>query len=275
MSLRLALEAGSFTLEAAVALGVTAVPIDGDALLRDGVDATLAPLRQRGLVPCQVSAFFLNPLDPDPTARTHAVERFSQLIPRVAATGARFIALPGGSLHPDVFGGADPRNLSDAALDAAADVLTPLATRARDHGLVLSLEPHLRSVLATPERAAALCDRVNSPGLRITFDVSNTYDFFDLLDPTAMIARWDAALSGRTGLVHLKEGVLQPGFHLHAGLGPLGTGGTDWSAVLAVAARIAPSDTWLLVEHCADASEATASVALIREAATRVGLQLN
>ena len=273
-TLRLALEAGPHTLDAAVALGLRAVPIDGDALLTKGVAATLAPLRERQLVPCQTGAFFFNPLHPDAAARAAGAAKLAQLIPLVAEAGCGFIAFAGGSRDPDIFGGADPANLADAALADAARELAPLAALAARHGVALSLEPHIRSVLATPERAAALCARVGSTTLRVTFDVSNFYEFFDCLDSTAMTARCRTALAAHCGLVHLKEGALTPGFHFHAGLVPLGRGRTDWAGVLAAAAAIAPADSWAVVEHCASLDEARASVALLREAATRVGVTL-
>jgi sugar phosphate isomerase/epimerase len=266
-TLRLALEAGADTLVAATTLGITAVPIDGQALLKDGVTATLAPLRERHLTPCQVGAFFFNPLDPDLTARAAAAAKLARLIPLAAEAGCPWIAFAAGSLCADIFGGADPANLHEPALAAAARELAPLATLAERHGVRLTLEPHIRSVIATPERAAALCTRVGSSALRVTFDVSNFYDFFALLDSTEIVRRCGTALAPHTGLIHLKEIAVTNGFHLHAGLVPMGQGRTNWTQVLAAAAPAAPSDSWVLIEHCAHTAEATASVALVRAAA--------
>lgn len=271
---RLALEAGPATLDLAVELGVTGVPIDGDALLGQGPEAVLAPLRARGLEPCQVGAFFCNPLHPDPRERAEGLDRVARLIPLAAAAGCPWVAFSGGSCCPDIFGGSDPRNLADAALEEAAAALAPLAALAARHGVTLSLEPHLRSLLSTPERAAALCARVGSPALRVTFDISNFYDFAALLEPAPLLARAARALAPCCGLVHLKEIALTPGFHLHAGLAPLGGGHTDWTEVLRHALPIAPAGGWVLVEHCQSPAEARASIALTRAAAAAAGRPL-
>lgn len=272
--MKLALEAGAATLATARELGISGVPIDGRALLRDGVTATLKPLLAEGLNPCQVGAFFFNPLHPDTTALEADRAELDRLIPLAAEAGCPWIALPGGSCCEDVFGGSDVRNLQAEALEAAARILTPLARAAEREGVRLTLEPHLRSALAEPERAAHLCERIGSPALRITFDVSNFYGFFDLLDSRSMTDRCARALVRCCGLVHLKEVALAPGFHLHAGLVRMGAGHTDWCAVLQAAASIAPADTWILIEHCASADEARASVALVRDAARKIGLRL-
>jgi sugar phosphate isomerase/epimerase len=272
--MKLALEAGPATLDLARELAVAGVPLDADALLRDGPAAALAPLRERGLAPCQIGAFFFNPLDPDVAARTAAAARVARLIPLAAEAGCPFIAFAAGSRASDIFGGAHPGNLADDALADAAASLAPLAALAERHGVRLSLEPHIRSVLATPERGAALCARVGSPALRVTFDVSNFYEFFDLLDPECMRRRCETSLAACCGIVHFKEIAVLPGFHFHAGMVPMGAGRTDWRATLGTAAKIAPADRWLLVEHCATPEEARASIALVRAAAANLGLAL-
>ncbi|RME67270.1 MAG: sugar phosphate isomerase/epimerase [Verrucomicrobia bacterium] len=271
-AVKLALEAGPDTLTTAAALGIAGVPIDGGQLLDDGVAATLGPLRKLGLEPCQAGAFFFNPLHPDPEERQQGAKRLRRLIPLSAEAGCRWIAFGAGSRHPDIFGGHDPDNLTEAALEEAAAVLGPLAELARQHGVFLSLEPHIRSVIATPERAAELCRRVGCEALKITFDITNYYGFFDLLDPGSMIERCERALGGITGLVHLKEVALQPGFHFHAGLVPIGSGRTDWKRVLRAAAQIAPADTWVVIEHCAGAEEAGNAVTIVREASRAANL---
>ncbi len=63
--MRLGLEAGPHTLDLAVALGIKGVPVSIDAILNDGIEATLEPLRERGLQVCQIGAFGYNPLSTD------------------------------------------------------------------------------------------------------------------------------------------------------------------------------------------------------------------
>ena len=241
-------------------------------MLDKGLAATLAPLQEAALKPCQSGAFFLNPLHPSAGELDQAIERMQRLIPLAAEAGCPWIAFAGGSYNPDIFGGSDPRNLQPRALDDAARVLEPLARLAEKHQVRLSLEPHIRSVLATPERAAELCSKVGSPALRVTWDPSNFYDFFDLIDADPMLERCARALAPWCGLVHFKEVALSGGFHLHAGLVPMGQGRTDWAKALSVVSPIAPRDGWLVVEHCGSEAEAMASIALVRTAAQGQGI---
>ena len=63
--MRLGLEAGKYTLDLAAELGIAGVPISAGSLVEEGVEATLAPLRERGLQVCQIGAFGYNPLSTD------------------------------------------------------------------------------------------------------------------------------------------------------------------------------------------------------------------
>lgn len=262
--MRLALECGSTTHETAVELGIRGVPVDGGALLKEGVEATLAPLRARGLEVCQIGAFGFNPLHPDRAYQLEQIEQLDQLIDLAPSTGCPYIAIGPGNHHPSGFGAADPRNFRSAALDALASDLAPLCRKAEAVGVKLTVEPYLKSAIHRPDAFLSLKQRLPSPALRITLDVSNFYDFAALVDPQPCAAEACSRLAGHYGLVHLKEIALAEGFHLHAGLVPLGKGLTDWGNVLRLAAPHIPADSWVMVEHCSDAAEARASIGLIR-----------
>ncbi len=272
--MRLAIEAGSHTLDCAVALGITGVPVDGYALVKDGVAATLAPLAERGLIPCQAGAYGFNPLGADVAEQTSALH---QIIARAAEAGIRHVPIAPGNHHASQWGMHDARNFTDQALEQLATALAPVAATAERHGVVLTIEPYLKSAISSPERMLALKRRIASPAVQVTLDVSNWYGSPELLDPATASAanrRACATLTGHYSHIHVKEIALSDGFHLHAGLAPLGKGPTDWAEVLTLVAPHVRDDAWVMLEHVASPEEAAASVAHLREAAKRAGVAL-
>lgn len=268
--MRLGLEAGKETTDLAAAHGVTGVPISAAGLVKDGVEATLAPLRERNLAVCQIGAFGFNALGVDPEQR----RTLETVIPLAAETGCPYIVIGPGNMQAAAFAATDPRNFSDAALDEMAQVLAPLLALAEDHGAYLTVEAYLKGVVSSPERFLALQERTGSPALKCNIDPTSLYDFHDLVDSSDLVERVCTKLAGHYGLVHLKEVALSEGFHLHAGLVPLGQGPTDWAQVLRLVEPHLPADSWVILEHVQSGDEAAASLSLLREAASAAGVVL-
>lgn len=274
--MRLGLEAGEATLEAAVELGVTGVPIDGGALVERGIDATLTPLRTRGLEVCQIGAFGFNPLSTDRDEVDVQTQLLRDLIPKAGETGGRFIVLGPGNYHPSGFGHYDPRNFETSARHAYADALRPMLDLADRHDVYLTIEPYLKGVVNGAEAFDEIRERADSDRLRCNLDPSSLYaGLHDFLDPGPLVTRTVDGLRGHIGLIHIKELAVQEGFHLKMGLAPLAAGHTDWAAMLTAASRHVSEDAWVIVEHCASIDEARQHVAAIREAARAAGISLS
>lgn len=97
---------------------------------------------------------------PDPTQRASSLRFFES-----AVEFARLAGSPGITVLPGVvFGGEDQH----AALERSAAELRHRVKLAGELGLRLSVEPHVESVIDTPERAGLLVQLV--PGLRLTLD---------------------------------------------------------------------------------------------------------
>ncbi len=272
--MRLGLEAGGDTLDLAVEYGVKGVPINADALVNDGVAATLAPLRRRGLAVCQIGAFDYNPLSSDRERQAQQAQMLAKAIPLAGETGCTYITICGGNVHPSGFGAGDVRNFEDGAPEAIAEELAPMVRLAEQHGVKLTIEAYLKTAINSPERFLALHKLIGSDALRVNIDVTSLYDYADLWDPTETVAHICTSLAGHYGLGHIKEIALAEGFHIHAGLAPLGTGPTDWVQVLTLMAPHMPDDSWLILEHVLSPEEATSSLALLREAAVAANVVL-
>lgn len=273
--MRLGLEAGRDTLDAAVELGIRGAPIQAADLADKGLEATLAPLRERGLEACQIGAFQVNPLSDDAAAQEAAQDMLRRAIPHAAATGCPYIVICGGNHHPSGFGAWDPRNDTDEALDRVARVLNPLVALAAEHGAKLSIEPYLKTAVSSPERFHALRERIETPdALVANLDVTSLYDFRDYAAPAARCRATAEGFAGAYGLAHVKDIRLNDGFHLHVELAPLGASPTDWAQVLRLMAPHMPADGWLILEHVSGRDEARESLARLRAYAEEAGVEL-
>ncbi len=273
--MRLGLECGAYTLDSAVELGIGGVPIDAEALVSQGVQATLQPIRERGLSVCQIGAFGFNPLSIDQekqAAQRTMLERAVSLAPE---TGCTYIVICGGNFHPTGFLGVDIRNFTSDALTRVAEELRPLLRLAEQYNVQLSVEPYLKTIIHTPEAFLRLHEMLGSDALRINIDVTSFYRYEDMLSPHATIEHVCTALAGHYGLAHVKEIALIDDFHIHIGLTPVGMGPTPWAQVLKWIAPHMPADSWLILEHVLTPEEARNSVQLLRDAATQAGVVLN
>jgi sugar phosphate isomerase/epimerase len=272
--MRLGLEAGKHTLDLAVELGIAGVPISAGQLVDEGLEATLAPLRERGLKVCQIGAFGYNPLSTDRERQAQQAALLEQVIPIAVETGCPYVVINGGNYHPSGFGAGDARNFTDQALDKVAEALTPMLALAERHGAKLSIEPIIKSAVYSPESFLKLHERVASDALRVNVDPTSLYDYWDLWDSKETVRHVCTALAGHYGLGHVKEVALAEGLHIHAGLAPLGAGNTDWAEVLRLMAPHIPEDSWVILEHVATPEEAQNSLDILRAAAQEAGVLL-
>lgn len=272
--MRLGLEAGDHTLALADEQGIRGVPIAAERLVADGVDATLEPLEQRGLAVCQIGAFGYNPLSTDTEGQARETALLTQAIALAPATGCRYIVIGPGNYDPSGFGDVDPRNYTEAALDAMAAALRPMAALAEEHDVRLSFEPYLKAAVHGPESYLKLHEKVGSDALRANVDPTSLYTYWDVLDPRESLERTCAGFAGHYGLVHIKEVGLEEGFHIRMGLTPLGNGLSDWVTLLRYAEQHLADDAWVVLEHVLSVEEGRESIRIVRDAARAAGVTL-
>lgn len=95
----------------------------------------------------------------DESKRQTDIALFKAALPFAKALGTPGITLSPGAVHPDD---------DEEAWDRTASALREMMAAAQKLDLALSIEPHLDSMAATPERALRLLEAV--PGLRLTVD---------------------------------------------------------------------------------------------------------
>ena len=274
--MRLGLDAGTHTHDIAVEQGIRGVPISADQLVKDGVEATLAPLKQRGLEVCQIGAFGYNPLSTDTGTQAKQAETLAKVIPLVTDTGCPYIVINGGNYHPSGFGAGDARNFTDEGLNKVADALKPLLESAEKHGAKLSIEAYLKTAIRSAESFLKLKEKVGgSDALRCNIDVTSLYNYEDMWDPAPKVEHICTSLAGHYGLGHLKGVALKDGFHIHIELAPITDDPTDWEQVLKLMEPHMPDDSWVILEHVATPEEAQTSLDHLRAVAESAGVTLN
>jgi sugar phosphate isomerase/epimerase len=160
----------------------------------------------------------------DPAARAANLADFASVCRFAAAAG-----IPSVFVLPGV---ADARPKDQAIAESAATLRAMLPV-AQDNGLILTVEPHVGGVLASPRETLALLDQ--APGVRLALDYAH---FACMGYPQAEID----PLAPFAGHVHLRQarpGALQAKW---------GEGTLDFAAMIAVL-RAAGYDGWLAVEY--------------------------
>jgi sugar phosphate isomerase/epimerase len=185
-------------------------------------------LQQRGITAANLYWLFGNGLSDraltDPDARAANLADFASVCRFAAAAG-----IPSVFVLPGV---ADARPKAEAIRESAAS-LRALLSIARDHGVTLTVEPHVGGILGSPSETLALLEQV--PGVRLALDYAH---FTCMGYPQAEID----PLAPFAGHVHLRQarpGALQAKW---------GEGTLDFAAMVAVL-RQAGYDGWLAVEY--------------------------
>lgn len=272
--MHLGIEAGSHTFDVAAEHGIKGVPISANQLVNDGLEATLAPLRQRGLAVCQIGAFGFNPLSTDTAGQEQQKALLAKAIPLAPETGCPYIVINGGNYHPSGFLAGDARNFTPQALERVAQELEPFVKLAEKHSAKITIEPYLKSAIDSPESFLDLKHLLSSDALRCNIDVTSLYAYHEMWHPSLAVNHICTALAGHYGLVHIKDLALKDGFHIHIELAPLGSSPTDWTQFLRLISPHVPEDSWVILEHIQTVEEGRASLRLLHQAARDAGMTL-
>ena len=150
--MRLGLDAGEYTLDLAVrSRGSKVCLFRRINWSKDGVDATLAPLRAHGFAGLPDRRVGYNPLSVDRSGPGAPKTDDGAGHPSGADRPAALNCYCGGNYHPSGFAAGDARNFTDQALDELAR-LYPATTLAEQYGVNISIEPYLKTAIYSPER---------------------------------------------------------------------------------------------------------------------------
>lgn len=94
---------------------------------------------------------------------------------------------------------------SEEALKIFIDNVAPVVSFAEKSGVILAIEPVVRHIVYTPERARKVLDAIDSPNLKIIFDPVNLLDETNYADHRAIIRNAVDVLGEDISIVHVKD----------------------------------------------------------------------
>lgn len=167
--------------------------------------------------------------------------------------GAEAVICGAGSVAPEGGYAPDPANHSAATAGNLVATLRSLSGACEESGVAIALEPHVLTVLDTPERIADVVAQVDSPWIGVNLDPVNLLDgLAALYAPDSHLDRIFTALGAVARSGHLKDAYVEHQFVLHLSECPLGEGLFDVAGFVERFAAVLP-DGWLFLEHLPDA----------------------
>ena len=186
--------------------------------------------------------------------------------------GANNLQCSIGSLNPDSVWGLHPENHTQKALDMLVENAREVAKIAEDNQVMLAPETTLWTVVNSVERMKEYVDRVDSPYMKITFDIVN-YMTYDRVFKSGKYARCAVAILGdRIGAIHVKDVIVtdDKGYKGHIHETKMGTGLLDHEAVIKVSTQLEPWKIFIL-EHIRDEKDIKPAYEHIQNIVGRIG----
>lgn len=274
--MRIGLNVGPLTVDLAIEEGIKGAAFNNaPQLLTDGVKATLAPIRDKGLEVCQIAHWMYNPLGPEREKQVGLGREIEKIIPLLPETGHPMLLLNAGNYDQRSYGGTHPNNFTDAALDDAARALVPIVKLAEKNAVTIVIEPFVQNVVSTPERFIALKEKIGSKAFMCNLDLCNFYDFNDMMHPSDTAHHVCQVLAGHYVTAHVKDLRMVPGVHIHIEEAPFGEGVSDWATAFKYFAKDMPADGWVTLEHAKTREDALLGLRNMRAVATRAGVTLS
>lgn len=177
-----------------------------------------------------------------------------------------------GSLNPKSIWSFHPENHTQKALDMLVENAREVAKIAEDNQVMLAPETTLWTVVNSVERMKEYIDRVDSPYMKITFDIVN-YITYDRIFESGRYARCAvAALGDRIGAIHVKDVTVSDdkGYSGHIHETKMGTGYLDHEALIKTTTQLEPWKIYIL-EHIRDEQDIKPAYEYIQGVASRIG----
>lgn len=147
---------------------------------------------------------YLNLATPDPDELKWTLECYRAHIRFVGWVGAgAVVGTETGAPNREYR--TEPACFTQEALELLIERIAPLAGYASQQGTVLAIEPVVRHIVSTPERARAVLDAVGQDSLKIIFDPVNLLGTDNEPERDEIFRRFITLLGDDTRLVHLKD----------------------------------------------------------------------
>ena len=122
-----------------------------------------------------------------------------------------------------------PECWSEEALQIFIKGVKPVVKYAEQMGVLLAIEPVVRHIVSTPERARQVLDEIDSPNLRIILDPVNLLDIHNYQEQDDIFERAIRLLGKDVAVLHVKDFVVEDGKLISV---PVGQGQCHWDKIM-------------------------------------------
>ncbi len=187
------------------------------------------------------------PAHPDPEMRKQHHEDLKKTLRNMQKLGGDLIHIAGGSYSGDGWW-HHPKNFTQQGMDELIDEMKKIAPYAEDAEVCIAPETTQWCILHSPERMKEFVDRVNSPYVKVTFDIVNHMRADRIYESGRFFRCVLAMLGNRIGQLHVKDVDVTKGLVVHINEVPLGTGLIDHETIVKASKDLEP---WMLfsLEH--------------------------
>ncbi|MFC1551586.1 sugar phosphate isomerase/epimerase family protein [Candidatus Latescibacterota bacterium] len=220
------------------------------------------------IIPFQQSCL----LHPDKKTLLEHRKKIARTMEVCRKLGAANVQCSIGSLNPDDIWGIHPENHTQKALDMLVENAREVAKITEDNQVMLAPETTLWTVVNSIGRMKEYVDRVDSPLMKITFDIVN-YMTYDRIFESGKYARCAlATLGDRIGAIHVKDVIVtnDQGYKGHIHETEMGTGVLDHETLIRVSTQLEPWKAFIL-EHIRDEQKIKPAYDHIQKIASKIG----
>lgn len=180
-----------------------------DTALTAGLATYLRNVFAKNELDIAVLGNYLNLATPDMDELKRSVDRYKAHLRFASMLGCSVVGTETGC--PNVDYRYVPECRSEEALKLFIDRVWPVVECAEQFGVMLAIEPVVRHIVCTPERARKVLDAVGSPNLRIIFDPVNLLDESNCEDHRAIIRDAIDTFGRDVEIVHVKDFYMENG----------------------------------------------------------------
>lgn len=171
---------------------------------------------------------YLNLAHPDKTELKKIQEKYKANIRFAAHLGAGVVGTETGA--PNAEYRFDKATCwTDEALKIFIDGVQPVVEYAEEMGVLLAIEPVIRHIVSTPERARKVLDEIDSPNLRIILDPVNLLETFNYENQDEIFDSAIELLGKDVAVLHVKDFQLQGDKLVSV---PVGQGNAHWERIM-------------------------------------------
>lgn len=180
-------------------------PILNDNLINE----VKVQLEEKGVKVALMGAYF-NPIHSNKELVAKTVENFENHLKKAKFFGCEFVGTETGSYNDDKWTWHE-LNASEAAFVEVLRIFKELLPIAEEAGTYLTIEPAYHHVIGTPARLKRLVDELDSPNVRVMFDLFNLLHKGNTDQQHALIDEMVELFNDKIVIVHAKDFVLKDG----------------------------------------------------------------